>query len=258
MPHKRRLDNFAALVDIVARLRGPGGCPWDQEQTHLSLKPSLLEECYETLEAIDKGDGGKLCEELGDLLMHVVLHSQIAGEKGEFDIADVVLGINSKLTHRHPHVFAEAKVDSSQDVALRWEILKQEERGTDSILAGLPRGMPALALSLALQRRAARVGFDWREIGEVIDKIAEEVKELRDCADRKERAREFGDLLFALVNAARRLDVDPEEALRSANERFSQRFRHMEDDCRRQGVAISSLTLEQQDELWEEAKRVIP
>lgn len=258
MPHKRKLDSFAALIDIVARLRGPGGCPWDQEQTHVSLKPSLLEECYEALEAIDEGNGRKLCEELGDLLMHVVLHSQIADEKGEFSITDVVRGISAKLTHRHPHVFGDAKVGGSQDVVLSWELLKREERGTDSVLAGLPRGMPALAHGQALQRRAARIGFDWEDVGEVIDKVSEEVKELQDCADRRERAREFGDLLFALVNAARRLDIDPEEALQSANERFSQRFRHMEEDCRRQGVALSSLTLEQQDKLWEDAKKVIP
>lgn len=258
MAYKRKLDSFAALVDIVARLRGPGGCPWDQEQTHVSLKPSLLEECYEVLEAIDEGDGKKLREELGDLLMHIVLHSQIAGEKGEFSIADVVHGISAKLMHRHPHVFGNTEKGASQDVALRWELLKQEERGTDSVLAGLPRGMPALAHGQALQRRAARVGFDWREIGEVIDKVSEEARELQDCADHKERAREFGDLLFSLVNVARRLDIDLEEALRSANEKFSQRFRHMEEDCRRRGIALSSLTLEQQDELWEDAKKVIP
>jgi tetrapyrrole methylase family protein/MazG family protein len=258
MAHKRNPDSFAALVDIIARLRGPGGCPWDREQSHVSLKPSLLEECYEVLEAIDLGDGGKLSEELGDLLMHILLQAQIADEEGHFSIGDVVQGISTKLIHRHPHVFGDTRVSSSQDVASRWESLKQEERGTSSVLAGLPRGMPALARSQALQRRAAGVGFDWKEIGDVIAKLGEEVRELQECADRAERVREFGDLLFSLVNAGRWLDVDSEEALRLANERFCQRFSHMEEDCRQRGLVLSSLTLEEMDELWEDAKRVFP
>ena len=258
MAYKRNPDSLAALVDIIARLRSPSGCPWDQEQTHVSLKPSLLEECYEVLEAIDLGDGKKLSEELGDLLMHILLHAQIADEEGQFNIGDVVQGISTKLVHRHPHVFGDTSVSSSQDVALRWESLKQEERGTASVLAGLPKGMPALARSQALQRRAARVGFDWKEIGDVIAKIGEEVRELQDSAGRVERAREFGDLLFSLVNAARWLDVDSEEALRLANERFCQRFSHMEEDCRRRGLALSSLSLEELDKLWEDAKRFFP
>jgi tetrapyrrole methylase family protein/MazG family protein len=258
MAHQDAPDGFSALVDIIARLRGPSGCPWDKEQTHASLRPSLLEECYEVLEAIDAGDGRKLSEELGDLLMHIMLHAQIAREEGQFTIDDVVRGISAKLVHRHPHVFGDATVSDARDVALSWESLKQEERGTASVLAGLPRGMPALARSQALQRRAARVGFDWKEIGDVIAKLGEEVRELQDCADRAERVREFGDLLFALVNAARWLDVDSEEALRLASERFSQRFAHMEEHCRRKGLALSSLALEEQDRLWEEAKKVFP
>jgi len=210
------------------------------------------------MEAIDEGSGNKLCEELGDLLMHIVLHSQIAREEGEFSIKEVLQGISNKLVHRHPHVFGNAEKGTSQDVALGWELLKQEERGADSILAGLPRGMPALAYGEALQRRAARVGFDWREIGEVIDKVSEEARELQNCSGHEERAKEFGDLLFSLVNAARRLAIDPEEALRSANEKFRQRFRHMEEICHHRGVSLGSLTLEQQDALWEDAKKVIP
>jgi tetrapyrrole methylase family protein/MazG family protein len=258
MAYKKKLDSFATLVDIIARLRGPGGCPWDKEQTHVSLKPTLLEESYEVSEAIDEGDAKKLSEELGDLLMQIVLHAQIAGEQSEFGIKDVLHGINTKLIHRHPHVFGDTKAQSSRDVALSWEALKQEERGTTSVLAGLPRGMPALACSQALQKRAARVGFDWREIGGVIEKLGEEVKELQDSVDHKERGMEFGDLLFALVNVARWMDVDLEEALRSANDRFSRRFCHMEENCRQRGVALSSLTLEQQNELWEEAKTFVP
>lgn len=258
MAHERDPGSFSALVDIIARLRGPSGCPWDREQTHVSLKPSLLEECYEVLEAIDVGDGRKLSEELGDLLMHIVLHAQIAHEEGQFSITDVVQGISAKLIHRHPHVFGDARVSGTRDVALSWESLKQEERGTTSILAGLPRGMPALARSQALQRRAARVGFDWKEIGDVIAKVGEEVRELQNSADPVERAKEFGDLLFALVNAARWLDLDSEEALRLANERFSQRFSRMEEECRRRGLVLSSLSLEEQEKLWEDAKKVFP
>ncbi len=258
MAHETDPGSFAALVDIIARLRGPSGCPWDREQTHVSLKPSLLEECYEVLEAIDVGDGRKLSEELGDLLMHIVLHAQIAHEVGQFSITDVVQGISAKLIHRHPHVFGDARVTGVRDVALSWESLKQEERGTTSTLDGLPRGMPALARSQALQRRAARVGFDWKEIGDVIAKLGEEVREVQESADRVERVKEFGDLLFALVNAARWLDLDSEEALRLANERFFQRFSHMEEDCRRRGLVLSSLSLEEQEKLWEDAKKVFP
>ncbi|MBM4445330.1 MAG: nucleoside triphosphate pyrophosphohydrolase [Chloroflexi bacterium] len=258
MAHQDAPDGFSSLVDIIARLRGPSGCPWDKEQTHASLKPSLLEECYEVLEAIDAGDGLKLSEELGDLLMHIVLHAQIAREEGQFTIDDVVQGISDKLVHRHPHVFGGARVSDARDVALSWESLKQKERGTDSVLASLPQGMPALARSQALQRRAARVGFDWKEIGDVIAKLGEEVRELQEVADQGERVREFGDLLFALVNAARWLDVDSEEALRMASERFSHRFAHMEGLCRRRGLALSGLSLEEQDKLWEEAKKVFP
>ncbi|MBN2099441.1 MAG: nucleoside triphosphate pyrophosphohydrolase [Dehalococcoidia bacterium] len=254
MPYKRKLDTFSTLVDIIARLRGLDGCPWDKEQTHLSLKPNLLEECYEALEAIDEGDDGKLCEELGDILMQIALHSQIGQEDGQFNVEDVLRSINTKLIRRHPHVFGTTKVSSSQDVIQNWEAIKQEEKGTTSVLDGLPKGMPALAYSQAMQRRAARVGFDWKEIEGVIDKLVEEVEELRKSASHEERVREFGDVLFALVNVARRLDVESEEALQLAGRRFRQRFQLMEEDCRRRGIVLSSLPLEEQDKLWEQAK----
>jgi len=257
MSYKRRRDSFAALIDIIARLRGPDGCPWDREQTHLSLKPTLVEECYEVLEAVDEEDDKKLCEELGDLLMQIALHAQIADDQGKFGIKDVLQGINTKLIHRHPHVFGEAKVSNSQEVILSWEALKQKERGMTPLLDGLPKGMPALAYSQALQRRAARVGFDWKDINGVIDKLGEEVEELRQSANHEERAREFGDVLFALTNVARWLDVESEEALRMANERFCQRFGYMEKHCLERGIALSSLSLDQQNELWEDAKKAI-
>ena len=255
MPYKRKLDAFSTLVDIIARLRAPQGCPWDKEQTHLSLKPNLLEECYEALEAIDEGDDQKLCEELGDILMQIALHSQIGQEDGKFSVEDVLRSINTKLIRRHPHVFGGTKVSGSQDVIRNWEAIKQEEKGTSSVLDGLPKGMPALAYSQAMQRRAARVGFDWEEIEGVIDKLGEEVEELRETASHEERVREFGDVLFALVNVARRLDVESEEALQMAGRRFYQRFRLMEEDCQRRGIVLSSLPLEEQDKLWEQAKK---
>ncbi len=255
MAYKRRLDRFAALTDIIARLRGPDGCPWDRQQTHRSLKPHLLQECYEVLEAVDQGDSEKLSEELGDLLMQIVLHAQIAAEVGDFGIGDVLRRINTKLIHRHPHVFGGAKAKDAQEVRHNWEALKQEERQGASVLSGLPRAMPALAYSQAIQQRAALVGFDWREFDDVTDKLAEEVKELSQTTDHQERASEFGDLLFTLANMARWLNVDLEDALRSANERFYRRFRHMEESCERQGLSLSSLTLEQQDKLWDEAKQ---
>jgi len=255
--YRRKLDNFATLLDIIARLRGPQGCPWDREQTHFSLKPNLLEECYEALEAIDKGDDEKLSEELGDLMMQIVLHAQIAAEQGKFDISNVLQGINTKLIHRHPHVFGKAKVKEAREVVLSWEALKQEEREEASLLSSLPKGMPALAHSQAMQRRAARVGFDWREFSGVIEKLVEEIKELGQTTDHQERVREFGDLLFTLANVARWLDVELEDALRLANERFYRRFDYMEGACRRRGISLDKLSLEEQDKLWEEAKQAL-
>lgn len=255
MPYKRKLDTFSTLVDIIARLRAPDGCPWDKQQTHLSLKPNLLEECYEALEAVDEGDDRKLCEELGDILMQIVLHSQLGREDGTFSVEDVLRSINTKLIRRHPHVFGATKVTSTQEVIQNWEAIKQEEKGTASVVDGLPKGMPALAYCQAMQRRAARVGFDWREIEGVIDKLSEEVEELRKSANHEERVREFGDVLFALVNVARRLDVESEEALQLAGRRFRQRFQLMEEDCHRRGIVLSSLPLEEQDRLWEQAKK---
>jgi tetrapyrrole methylase family protein/MazG family protein len=257
MPYKRKLDAFSTLVDIIARLRAPDGCPWDKQQTHLSLKPNLLEECYEALEAIDEGDDRKLCEELGDILMQIALHSQMGQEDGQFSVEDVLRSINTKLIRRHPHVFGTTKVSSSQDVIQNWEAIKREEKGTTSVLDGLPKGMPALAYSQAMQRRAARVGFDWKEIEGVIDKLGEEVEELRKSTSHEERVREFGDVLFALVNVARRLDVESEEALQLAGRRFHRRFQLMEEDCRRRGIVLSSLPLEEQDKLWEQAKKTL-
>ena len=248
------MDSFDTLVDIIAKLRSPDGCPWDREQTHFSIKGNLLEETYEVLEAIDEGDMGKLCEELGDLLMQIVLHAQMAREDKDFEMRDVICSINTKLVHRHPHVFGDAEAKDAQQVIANWELLKREE-GKGSLLSGIPKEMPALAYSQAMQRRVARVGFDWADVQGVIEKLAEEVAELQKATEHQHRVREFGDLLFTLVNIARRLDIDLEAALRGTNERFYRRFGYMEEVCQQRGIQLSSLSLEEQDALWEEAKR---
>ena len=251
-------NQFATLVDIVAKLRAPDGCPWDREQTHASLRENMMEECYEVLEALDSGEPRKLCDELGDLLMQVVLHAQIATEAGEFKLEDVVSNISAKLIHRHPHVFGSLKVKDAEEVAHNWEILKQKERPpATSILASVPKQMPALGYSREIQRRAAWVGFDWEDVDDIIDKLVEEVREFKQADSQEEREWEFGDLLFTLVNVARRLEVDSEAALRQANQRFYRRFSYMEEACRQRGVSLSELSFDEQNALWEEAKREV-
>ncbi len=250
------LNQFATLIDIIARLRAPGGCPWDRKQTHTSLRENLLQECYEVLETLDEGDSGKLCDELGDLLMQVVLHTQIATEAGEFEMGDIVNSINTKLIHRHPHIFGSLEVENADEVAHNWEVLKQAEReaGT-SMLASVPRQMPALGYSQEIQRRVAQVGFDWEDIDGVIDKLAEEVSEFKQAGSQQESAREFGDVLFTLANVARRLGIDLEAELRQANRRFYRRFTYMEELCRQRGKNFGELSFDEQNALWEEAKK---
>ena len=250
------LNQFATLVDIIARLRAPDGCPWDRKQTHASLRENLLEECYEVLEALDEGDTGKLRDELGDLLMQIVLHTQIATEAGEFELGEVISNINAKLIHRHPHIFGSQKVKDAEEVALNWEALKREEREPDtSILDSAPKQMPALGYSQAIQRRVAQVGFDWEDVEGVIDKLAEEVSEFKQADSQEQRTKEFGDLLFTLANIARRLGIDLEAALRQANRRFYKRFAYMEEVCRKRGINFGDLSFDEQNTLWEEAKK---
>ncbi len=252
------LSQFDALVAIIARLRAGDGCPWDRKQTHSSLRENLLQECYEVLEALDEGDSGKLCHELGDLLMQVVLHAQIATEAGEFEVGDVISSINTKLIHRHPHVFGSIKVKDAEEVLVNWEALKKEERGADtSMLSNVPQEMPALSYSQEIQDRVARVGFDWEDIGGVIDKLAEEVSEFKQADSRERKGQEFGDLLFTLANIARRLGVDLESALREANRRFYHRFSCMEELCRQRGLNFGELSFDEQNALWEEAKKKV-
>ena len=256
MSKPKKLDQFATLVDIIARLRAPDGCPWDRKQTHASLRENLLEECYEVLGALDEGEPEKLCDELGDLLMQIVLHAQIAAEGGEFELGDVVRSINAKLIHRHPHIFGLTKVKDADEVAHNWKVLKGEEREADaSILESVPRQMPALGYSQEVQRRVAQLGFDWEDVDGVIDKLVEEVREFKQTESSEQRAEEFGDLLFTLVNVARRQGIDTEAALREANRRFYKRFTYMEEVCRQRGVNFGGLSFAEQNKLWEEAKK---
>jgi tetrapyrrole methylase family protein/MazG family protein len=249
------LDRFDTFKEIIARLRGPDGCPWDKEQTHTSLRMNLLSECYEVLEALDEGNSDKLCEELGDLLLQIVLHAQIAKDDGEFEIGDVIRSISEKIVRRHPHIFGSTKVKDAKEVMHNWEELKRDERdeGT-SMLAGVPVHMPALAYALEISRRAVRVGFEWEDMEGVIDKLAEEVREIKDASSLEEKTQEFGDLLFTLVNVARWQGIDSEAALREANQKFYRRFTAMEELCRQRGLELSSLSPEQWNDLWEEVK----
>ena len=250
-----KLNEFAALKEIIARLRSPEGCPWDRKQTHDSLKPYLIEECYEVLQAMDEGNPQKFCEELGDLLLQIVLHAQIAAENGAFDIGDVIESINKKLIHRHPHVFGGHRIEDAAEVELNWEALKQEERQKgESLLSSVPGQMPALIYSQSIQRRVAGVGFDWDEIDDIVDKLAEEVNEIRQASSQQEMSGEFGDLIFTLANITRRLGIDLEMALISTNRRFYRRFSYMEEVCRQKGISFESLSPDEKNVLWEEAK----
>ena len=256
MSQPEDLERFETLVDIIARLRGPDGCPWDREQTHASLRENLLEECYEVLEALDSGGSERLCEELGDLLLQIVLHARIAAEAGDFELGDVLSKINSKLIRRHPHIFGDSKAKDADEVRANWELLKQEERDErTSMLDGVPRLMPALAYSQRVQSRVTRIGFDWKDTDDIIDKLVEEIGEFKQAGTQSEKAMEFGDLLFTLVNIARREGIDPESALREANGRFYQRFTWMETACRERGLSLGEMTFDEQNALWEEAKR---
>ncbi len=250
------LGTFDAFCNIVAKLRAPEGCPWDRKQTHESLKPYLIEEAYETLQTLDDGDTEKLCEELGDLLLQIGLHAQIAEESGEFEMSDILRHINEKLIRRHPHVFGDVEVADENEVRLNWEEIKRSEGKVEkSILDGIPKSIPALAYSQIMQQRASRIGFDWNGIDGVLDKVSEELEEIRQAETHQERVNEFGDLLMALANAARWMEIDLESALRQANERFYERFAYMEEASENRNISMNGLPIEDLDALWEEAKK---
>ena len=268
---------FQRLVQIIERLRALDGCPWDREQTHQSLRTHLLEEAYETMEAIEAADDANLCEELGDLLMQPLLHAQIAAEEERFDIVAVLEAVSDKLVRRHPHVFGDIAVSDSGEVLRNWDAIKQSEkeakhngrahlssdpqssRREPSILDDVPRSLPSLSLALKVSKKAAKAGFEWPDVEAVMDKLREEVAELEEAlnepGDNKDRvADELGDLLFTAVNVARWKKIDPELALRDTVQRFSRRFQLMEDQARQGGLDLYSLTPQHWDALWENAK----
>ena len=265
MSEEKTAQAFLRLHEIVARLRAPDGCPWDREQTHMSLRRHLIEEAYEVQDAIETGDDAHLCEELGDLLLQPMLHAQIAAEENRFDIAEVLNTLSDKLVRRHPHVFGEIEADSSEEVLKNWDAIKKQERierGQSepiSVLGDVQTALPALMLALEVSKKAARTGFEWPDLGGVLDKLHEETAELEEALKESSAERveeELGDLLFTVVNIARWKKIDPELALRDMTLRFRARFAKMEAAARQNGKQISELSPEKWEELWQEAKNV--
>ncbi|MBV9303416.1 MAG: nucleoside triphosphate pyrophosphohydrolase [Acidobacteriaceae bacterium] len=253
-------EKFKRLVQVMARLRAPGGCPWDRKQSFDTIKPYLLEESYEVMDAIDRRDWNGLAEELGDLLLQPVFFAEIAAEEGLFTISDSLDAINEKLVRRHPHVFGDATAHTAEDVKQRWDEIKRNERSeagdAGSVLDRVPRNLPALVEADKISQKAAALGFEWPNIGGVVEKLVEEAAELaraNESRDQEQVQHEIGDLLFTIVNLARFLKVDPEQALRKTNARFRKRFTHVEREIR---AASSKLSLEAMEELWQEAKRL--
>jgi tetrapyrrole methylase family protein / MazG family protein len=261
---------FERLIKLQARLRAPHGCPWDVEQTHLTLRTYLIEEAYEVLEALESGNDAKFAEELGDLLLQVVFHAQIATEQGRFTAADVVREIHQKMVRRHPHVFGEKRAKDATEVLKNWEQIKAEERRAESgkgssssvesekapasLLDGIPHTLPAVMQGFQLTRRASRSGFDWDNVGGVVEKLQEELAELRNAQSSRQIEEELGDVLFAAVNLARFLKVDPEIALKRTNAKFSSRFREMERLAHASGRALADVPRNEMESLWDQAK----
>lgn len=250
---ERQLERLRA---ILHRLRSPGGCPWDAEQTHASLVPNLIEETYETVDAIQRNDIEHLREELGDLLLQVVFHSEMASERGDFDMDEVARGISEKLIRRHPHVFADSGADDADAVLKQWDEIKRAEKGTEDedFLHGVGQGLPALLRAAKLQKKAAKVGFDWPEEAGVMDKIREELEEVGSAGSPEAAAEEVGDLLFSVVNLARFRKLDPEVLMAAANHKFEERFGRMERALREQGIELEEAGLDQMEAAWQAAK----
>ena len=252
--------NVQDLINIIQILRAPGGCPWDAEQTHESIKKNLIEETYEVIEAINKNDKALLCEELGDLLMQVVFHAQMEAEAGEFDFDKVSDGVCKKLVERHPHVFGEVKVNGVDDVLTNWDDIKRKTKGqktTADSMFSVPRELPALMRAAKLQKKAADVGFDWSDVGGALDKLVEEIAELRAAIaanDAPNANEEFGDILFSAVNVSRFIKVDAEESLTSASDKFLARFVEVEKLANERGIDMKNSSLEVLDALWDEVK----
>ncbi|MFS0881652.1 nucleoside triphosphate pyrophosphohydrolase [Metabacillus niabensis] len=254
---------FSEFRKIIAKLRGPNGCPWDKEQTHQSLKRYLIEECYELIEAIEEEDIDHMIEELGDVLLQVVLHAQIGEDEGMFSINDVIKEVADKMVRRHPHVFGDMTINSTDDVLSNWDKIKQGEKGgleTSSILDHVSKALPALSRAYQLQKKAAKVGFDWPVIEETWEKVKEEITEfemeLKQDANGKNAMQEFGDVLFALINVGRYYNIEPEEALISTNRKFYNRFRYIETKALESGKSLQDMSLEEMDHFWDEAKKI--
>ncbi len=252
--------NFEKLCEIVAKLRGPGGCPWDREQTHESLLPALIEEAYEVTEAAREKNDAHFREELGDLLLLVVMHAEIASETDRFNIDDVVRDISEKLIRRHPHVFGTSDARDSGAVLKQWEAIKRDEKKTDShYLASLPKALPALMRAQKAQSKAARVNFDWTDVRDVVAKLEEELGELKQAmasADPARTEEEIGDVLFAVVNLARKCRLDAESALQRGTDKFVTRFNRLEDELQRQGKRLCDVDLAEMDAIWDEIKKM--
>lgn len=253
-------EKFKKLVEIMERLRGPDGCPWDKEQSYKDINPYMLEEVHEVMESIDRNDIDGLKEELGDLLLHIVFHAQMAKEDGYFDINDVIDGICAKLIRRHPHVFAEGDAKNSEQVILRWEEIKKEEKNKKSLLEGVPQILPALLKAFRVGEKVGRIGFDWKDSKGILDKLHEEITELNEALNKKDQEEiehEYGDVLFTLANIGRFLKVNPEEALRKSTNKFIIRFQVMEDIIEKRGEKLQDISYEEWDELWNNAKKLI-
>ena len=249
---------FAQLCDIVAKLRAPGGCPWDREQTHESLLPAVIEEAYEVTEAARAKNDAHFCEELGDLLLLVVMHAEIASEAGRFNIDEIIRDISNKLIRRHPHVFGISQARDSGAVLKQWEAIKREEKKADShYFASLPKALPALMRAQKAQSKAARVNFDWTEVRDVVAKVEEELREMKEAIVALDRARiedEVGDMLFAVVNLARKCKIDAESALQGGTDKFVTRFNQLEDEVKARGKELSDVGLSEMDEIWNRIK----
>jgi tetrapyrrole methylase family protein/MazG family protein len=260
---EENLREFTSLQSIIKTLRGPNGCPWDIKQTHLSLKKYLIEEAYELLEAIDEDDIDHMIEELGDVLLQVMLHSQIGEDEGMFTIEDVIEGVSTKMIRRHPHVFGNVEVQSAEDVIANWKEIKAEEKkdtnsASVSALDGIGKGLPAVIRAFEIQKKAAKTGFDWEKAEDAWLKVKEEIEEFQtelSKEDKEKQIYELGDLLFAIINTARLLSIHPEEALERANQKFIRRFAYIEQQVHKSGKPIESFDLKDLDQFWDEAKR---
>jgi len=262
MNGKNEQDNaFRKLVGLMAALRGPEGCPWDRKQTPESLKPFLVEECYEVVDALDEGRPDKIKEELGDLLFQILFHARIAEEQGHFSIDDVITAIHEKMIRRHPHVFGDEKLATDKEVLANWEEIKKKEKGHEdrkSVLEGVPKELPSLLRAHRLQERAARVGFDWNHLNEALPKLDEEIAEFKESLKEENAGKieeELGDLFFTLVNISRFLGVNPDEALRKTISKFIRRFRYIEEHAENAGRSLNDMSLDDMEKLWQESKK---